>query len=45
MLQLSLKDGLNIFGKKGDGAAQKEMKQIYDMSTFKTILAKYLSKE
>ena len=34
MLQLSLKAGLNIFGKKVEEAAQKEIKQIHDMYLF-----------
>ena len=45
MLQLSLKSGLNKFVKKVEEAAQKEMQHIYDMSTFKPILVKDLSKE
>ena len=45
MLQLSLKSGLGRFGKKGEEAAQKEMKQIHDMSNFNPIISKYLPKE
>ena len=45
MLQLSIKADLNRFGNKGEEAAQKEMQQIHETSTFKPILAKYLSKE
>ena len=44
-LQLSLKSGLNRSGKKVEEAAQKEIKQIHDISTFNPILDKYLSKE
>ena len=45
MLQLSIKDSLDRFGKKGEEAAQKKMQQINEISTFNPIHAKYLSKE
>ena len=34
MTQLSLKQGLQVFGKKGEESALKEMKQLHDMHTF-----------
>ena len=33
-MQMSLKQGLKVFGKKGEAGAMKEMQQLHDMETF-----------
>ena len=45
VLHLSLKKGLREFGAKGKEAAMKEMQQHHDMSTFKPVHAKDLSRD
>jgi hypothetical protein len=34
LMQMSLKQGLKVFGKKGEAGAMKEMQQLHDMETF-----------
>jgi hypothetical protein len=34
LLQMSLKQGLRVWGEKGEKSAMKEMKQLHDMDTF-----------
>ena len=45
MMQLSLKEGLKRFGKRGKIAAIKEMQQLHDMHTFFLHDPKTLTKE
>ena len=45
MLQLSIKDSLKIFGQEEEEAAQKEIQQVHDMSTFNPLPAKDISTE
>jgi hypothetical protein len=33
-MQMSLKQGLKVFGKKGEAGAMKEMQQLHDIETF-----------
>ena len=42
MLQLSLKAELKRFGKKAEGASQKQIQQIHDMYILNNILYKEL---
>jgi hypothetical protein len=34
LMQMSLNQGLKVFGKKGEAGAMKEMQQLHDMETF-----------
>jgi len=45
MLQMSLKEGLKIWGKKGKKSAVREMTQLHDINTFISRDAKRLTRE
>jgi hypothetical protein len=45
MMQYSIKAGLKHFGKKGESAVTKELKQLHDMETFKPVDGSKLTKE
>ncbi|KAL7503775.1 hypothetical protein ACHAXN_001516 [Cyclotella atomus] len=45
LMQMSLKQGLKVFGKKGEAGAMKEMQQLHDMETFSPWDPKSLTRE
>ena len=45
MAQLSINQGLQAFGKRGEEAVQKELKQIHDLNAYKPLVASKLTSE
>ena len=45
LTQHSLDNGLKLYGKKGEHATKKELKQLHDMATFEPVDSKNLTEE